>query len=95
MMMTFLVAITVLIIDFEFLGGQTNTNDEEIIIEEGNVEKVEVSYLAGVSLQGIVLLRSFDFEGEEIEGQPLPVDLLDDKKPSGGGVDGKVPLIIT
>ena len=43
-----------------FLDGQTNSSDDEIIIEEHNVEKVEVSISGGgdQGRNGKVLIRS-------------------------------------
>ena len=52
------------------------------------------TYLYGIRLQWVVLLRGFDFEGEKVEGQALSIDFLDDKQLSGGRVDRKEPLII-
>ena len=65
------------------LGGQTDTNDEEIAIEEGNGEKVEVGKSDGGNMgkNGKALMRSSQegsLEGAEQnkvgqpEGENLP-----------------------
>ena len=65
------------------LGGQTDTNDEEIAIEEGNGEKVEVGKSDGGDMgeNGKALMRSSQegsLEGAEQnkvgqpEGENLP-----------------------
>ena len=58
--MVFLVAITVLILSLISLDGETDSSDDEIIIEEHNVEKVEVSKSGGgdQGRNGKVLIRS-------------------------------------